>query len=248
MKNDRQKHGVLPVKQYSRPVLIDCEDDMMGAGHFQEFEDEYLEALYEINERKPGQMVRNGELADYLSVTPASATEMVQRLAKNGFVDYVPYKGVLLTGKGLEHGKVMKRRHRLAEVLLSRLPFVGDIHETACRLEHAFNDDLEASISILLGNPETDPSGRQIPEPSNSVANKMKNIGQFILASDLKVGESGFITMIIATDVDISLFDEIGLKIDSMVKRVESGNLCIDGQGEISDYLSKRILLRWEFD
>ena len=220
----------------------------MGAGHFQEFEDEYLEALYEINERKPGQMVRNGELADYLSVTPASATEMVQRLAKNGFVDYVPYKGVLLTSKGLEHGKVMKRRHRLAEVLLSRLPFNGDIHETACRLEHAFNDDLEASISMLLGNPETDPSGRQIPGPSENVANKIGNFGQFILASDLKVGESGFVSMFLATEDDASLFNEIGLKMDSKVKRVENGDLSLVGQGNISDYLSQRILLRWEFD
>ena len=220
----------------------------MGAGHFQEFEDEYLEALYEINERKPGQMVRNGELADYLSVTPASATEMVQRLAKNGFVDYVPYKGVLLTSKGLEHGKVMKRRHRLAEVLLSRLPFNGDIHETACRLEHAFNDDLEASISMLLGNPETDPSGRQIPGPSENVANKIGNFGQFILASELKIGESGFVSMFLATEDDASLFNEIGLKMDSKVKRVENGDLSLDGQGNISDYLSQRILLRWEFD
>ena len=220
----------------------------MGAGHFQEFEDEYLEALYEINERKPGQMVRNGELADYLSVTPASATEMVQRLAKNGFVDYVPYKGVLLTSKGLEHGKVMKRRHRLAEVLLSRLPFNGDIHETACRLEHAFNDDLEASISMLLGNPETDPSGRQIPGPSENVANKIGNFGQFILASELKIGESGFVSMFLATEDDASLFNEIGLKMDSKVKRVENGDLSLVGQGNISEYLSQRILLRWEFD
>ena len=63
--------------------------------------------------------VRNGELAKYLDVSPASATEMVQRLAKNGFVDYVPYKGARLTEKGLEHGMMMKRRHRLAEVLLT---------------------------------------------------------------------------------------------------------------------------------
>jgi len=229
-------------------VQINFGDFKWEQGIFQEFEDEYLEALYEINERKPGQMVRNGELADYLSVTPASATEMVQRLAKNGFVDYVPYKGVLLTSKGLEHGKVMKRRHRLAEVLLSRLPFNGDIHETACRLEHAFNDDLEASISMLLGNPETDPSGRQIPGPSENVANKIGNFGQFILASDLKVGESGFVSMFLATEDDASLFNEIGLKMDSKVKRVENGDLSLVGQGNISDYLSQRILLRWEFD
>ena len=64
----------------------------MVTGHFQEYEDEYLETLYEFHEKRPGTRVRNGELAKYLDVSPASATEMVQRLAKNGFVDYVPYK------------------------------------------------------------------------------------------------------------------------------------------------------------
>ena len=131
----------------------------MVTGHFQEFEDEYLETLYEFHEKSPGKRVRNGELAKYLDVSPASATEMVQRLAKNGFVDYVPYKGACLTGKGLEHGMMMKRRHRLAEVLLTKLPFEYDIHQTACRLEHAYNDDLELCISLLLGNPTLDPSG-----------------------------------------------------------------------------------------
>ena len=53
----------------------------MGTGHFQEFEDEYLETLYEFHEKFPGQRVRNGDLAKYLDVSPASATEMVQRLA-----------------------------------------------------------------------------------------------------------------------------------------------------------------------
>ena len=40
----------------------------MVTGHFQEFEDEYLETLYEFNERIPGERVRNGELAKYLGV------------------------------------------------------------------------------------------------------------------------------------------------------------------------------------
>jgi len=101
---------------------------------------------------------------------------------------------------------------------------------------------------MLLGNPETDPSGRQIPGPSENVANKIGNYGQFILASDLKVGESGFVSMLLATEDDASLFDKIGLKMDSKVKRVENGDLSLVGQGNISEYLSQRILLRWEFD
>ena len=88
----------------------------MVTGHFQEFEDEYLETLYQFHEKSPGQRVRNGELAKYLDVSPASATEMIQRLAKNGFVEYVPYKGACLTTKGHEHGMMMKRRLSLIHI------------------------------------------------------------------------------------------------------------------------------------
>ena len=61
-------------------------------GHFQEFEDEYLETMYEFHEHEPHGIVRTGELASRLGVTPASATEMVQRLASKGFLEYIPYK------------------------------------------------------------------------------------------------------------------------------------------------------------
>ena len=50
-------------------------------GHFREFEDEYIETLYEFHENDPNEYVRNGDLAKKLGVKPASATEMVQRLA-----------------------------------------------------------------------------------------------------------------------------------------------------------------------
>ena len=95
-------------------------------GHFQEFEDEYLEMMYEFHEAEPGGVVRTGDLAAKLSVSPASATEMVQRLATRGFLEYIPYKGARLTPQGLTHGQKMKRRHRLAEVLLDMLPYDGN--------------------------------------------------------------------------------------------------------------------------
>ena len=56
-------------------------------GHFQEFEDEYLETMYEFHEGEPGGMVKQG-IGKRLGVSPASATEMVQRLSKRGFVIY----------------------------------------------------------------------------------------------------------------------------------------------------------------
>jgi Mn-dependent DtxR family transcriptional regulator len=145
-------------------------------GHFQEFEDEYLEMMYEFHEQHPHARVRTGDLAAKLGVKPASATEMVQRLAARGYLEYVPYKGAKLTADGLVHGQQMKRRHRLAEVLLDLLPYDGNPHETACRLEHAIDDDLEVALSTMLSGQTTDPSGRPIPAPSERIQARLNAV------------------------------------------------------------------------
>jgi len=216
----------------------------MVTGHFQEFEDEYLETLYEFNERIPGERVRNGELAKYLGVSPASATEMIQRLAKNGFVDYVPYKGAILTEKGLEHGMMMKRRHRLAEVLLTQLPFEGDVHETACRLEHAFNDDLEVCISLLLGNPETDPSGKTIPPANSRIAHRLEPKSTVSTLSSLPESKKAEVTLIMTTSSTRAVLKGMGLKIGDIVEHNESGYFLNGEEFSISNELADRILLR----
>ena len=216
----------------------------MVTGHFQEYEDEYLETLYEFHEKSPGARVRNGELSSYLDVSPASATEMVQRLAKNGFVDYVPYKGTCLTEKGLEHGMMMKRRHRLAEVLLTKLPFEGDVHETACRLEHAFNDDLELCISLLLGNPTLDPSGRNIPPANSRIAHKLDV--ESLLSSLASLGDSkeGEVVLILTTSGERDVLEQCGVKIGNTVVTKDGDYWCDGKILQIADDLAEKIILR----
>ena len=176
----------------------------MSAGHFQEFEDEYLEMMYQFYEKDPNARVRTGDLAEALRVTPASTTEMVQRLASKGFLEYLPYKGSILTEQGLIHGKKMKRRHRLAEVLLEHLPFTGNQHATACRLEHAIDDDLEVALTIYLNNPQTDPSGTSIPTMSKDIESRVNSsIGGFRTIRELETGESSAIRIIAAGPNDL---------------------------------------------
>ena len=216
----------------------------MVTGHFQEFEDEYLEAFYVFHERKPGQRVSNGDIAKYLNVSPASATEMVQRLAKNGFLDYAPYKGAMLTETGLEHGMMMKRRHRLAEVLLSRLPFDGDVHETACRLEHAFNDDLELCISKFLGNPTVDPSGRNIPPANTRISSKLAETGDMKFLSDVEDDSSGEFEIIVLSEEEKELLSTLGIESGNHFVKT-SGNTLVNGQIiDISNELAKKIVVR----
>jgi DtxR family Mn-dependent transcriptional regulator len=217
----------------------------MSAGHFQEFEDEYLETMYEFYEREPEERVRTGLLAKSLKISPASATEMVQRLASKGFLDYVPYKGSKLTPKGLEHGKMMKRRHRLAEVLLEHLPFEGNHHETACRLEHAIDDDLDVALSVYLGNPTLDPSGRDIPEIKSELSSRLdKSSANLCELSNLEEGQKGSVSIISLSLEDMDVLDKIGIKLGTEISNdgeyniVESGKII-----QVNKSLAENIIL-----
>ena len=199
------------------------------AGHFQEFEDEYLETMYEFYEHDASSRVRTGDLAERLGVSPASATEMIQRLSGKGYIDYERYKGAKLTQKGLEHGQMMKRRHRLAEVLLDRIPFDGNMHETACRLEHAIDDDLEVALTVLLGNPMLDPSGREIPRSGDHLEQRVQSfVETHVPLSQLASNESGTIQALLLSDALQSLLGA-SLSLNNTITANGNNTFTVDG-------------------
>lgn len=207
-----------------------------------------METLYEFYEESPLDYVRNGDLAKKLGVKPASATEMVQRLATKGFLEYVPYKGAKLTKQGIEYGKKMKRRHRLAEVLLDVIPFDGDPHATACRLEHAIDDDLDIALDTLLGSPRFDPSGREIPPMSQDLIDKQAKLERKVKdLSNLKTGQTGTISIILARPQIKTFLSGYGIEVGSKIS-FDDGKF-ITEQGEIldlSDDIMKGILVNLE--
>ena len=217
----------------------------MSAGHFQEFEDEYLEMMYQFYEKDPDTRVRTGDLAEALRVTPASTTEMVQRLASKGYLEYIPYKGSTLTDKGLIYGKKMKRRHRLAEVLLQHLPFDGNQHATACRLEHAIDDDLEVALTIYLNNPKIDPSGTAIPSMSEDIESRVNtSIEGFKNLNQLSQGESSTIKMIVAGKSDILFLNNLNITVGAEIKSIELDSYQVaDMTVQLSKEIADRIII-----
>ena len=197
-------------------------------GHFQEFEDEYLETMYEFYEDDPNQRVRTGDLASRLGVAPASATEMIQRLASRGFIEYTPYKGASLTDAGLVHGQKMKRRHRLAELLLDILPYDGNAHETACRLEHAIDDDLEVALSLLMSGVTVDPSGRPIPVPTEDIERRISQHSGVVSLERLGDNSTGSVMTILLPKNIVDGFQANGLSVGSKVRKDYSGRFFID--------------------
>ena len=217
----------------------------MSAGHFQEFEDEYLEMMYQFYEKDPESRVRTGDLAEALRVTPASTTEMVQRLAAKGYLEYIPYKGSTLTEKGLIYGKKMKRRHRLAEVLLQHLPFDGNQHATACRLEHAIDDDLEVALTIYLNNPQIDPSGTPIPSMSDDIKSRVSTSNEgFKNLNQLSQGEFSTIKMIIAGKSDIHFLNNLNITVGTEIKSTDKDTYQIaDTTVQLSKEIADRIII-----
>jgi len=125
--------------------------------------EEYLEALLDLS--KDGAAVKTNELAGRLRVAPASVTEALQRLRRDGMVSYEPYRGATLTAKGATAARRIKRKHRLLEVLLTRVLRMAPrkAHEEACRMEHSLSDEAETAICRTLRGPDLCPHGRPIP-------------------------------------------------------------------------------------
>jgi DtxR family transcriptional regulator, Mn-dependent transcriptional regulator len=125
---------------------------------------DYLKTVYTL--AKNGEIVSNNEISQKLEVAPASVTEMLKKLAQDGYVNYSPYHGSSLTEKGLQEAKKVTRKHRLLETFLSDVLHIGKdrVHKEACQLEHALSDEAEESLCRLLKHPDIcSDDGKTIP-------------------------------------------------------------------------------------
>jgi len=105
------------------------------------------------------------EVAERLSVSPASVSNMFVRLQEMGLVRHERYHGASLTDSGRVEALRLVRRHRLIETFL--LEHLGyhrqEVHDEAERLEHAVSDGFTERLAEFLGHPQHDPHGEPIP-------------------------------------------------------------------------------------
>ncbi|OGO32188.1 MAG: DtxR family iron (metal) dependent repressor [Chloroflexi bacterium RBG_16_56_11] len=127
--------------------------------------EEYLEALYTLTQE--GESASTTAISKKLNFAPASVTEMVQKLADNGYVNYSPYQGVTLTPKGFGIAQKMTRKHRLLERFLYDVLKIGKekVHSEACGLEHALSDETARAMCQTLKAPDKCPDDGQVIPP-----------------------------------------------------------------------------------
>jgi DtxR family Mn-dependent transcriptional regulator len=127
--------------------------------------EDYLKTIYDLTAFN-GRATTN-QIAERMEVTPASVTNMVQKLASTEppLLDYRKHRGVKLTPEGEKVALEIIRHHRLLEMFLHQtLGYSWDeVHEEADRLEHVISEELEERIATSLGDPLHDPHGDPIP-------------------------------------------------------------------------------------
>jgi DtxR family transcriptional regulator, Mn-dependent transcriptional regulator len=131
--------------------------------------DEYLEALYEMDEE--GIPTQQARLAEWLDVTPASVSEAVKRLSHKGLVAYGEDRRLRFTAEGERLARALVRRHRLAERFLVEvigLPW-HLAHEEATAWGRVISEAVEQRLVELLDDPPTCVHGNPIPGSRHAV-------------------------------------------------------------------------------
>ena len=130
--------------------------------------EQYLETILELEEA--GIVPLRARIVERLGVSAPAVSETVKRLEREGYLVVDADRVLRLTDTGRAYATSMLRKHRLAEVLLVdvlKVPW-PQVHEEACRLEHAISDSLERHLVALLDDPGTCPHGSPIPGSANA--------------------------------------------------------------------------------
>lgn len=127
--------------------------------------EDYLKMIYKLS--ADTERVATGQIAEALEVSPASVTDMFQRLANENppLLDYIKHQGVKLTNEGRKIALEILRHHRLLELFLHEvLGYSWDqVHAEADRLEHVISENFEERVAVVLGDPQRGLHGEPIP-------------------------------------------------------------------------------------
>jgi len=117
---------------------------------------DFLKTVYMLQTQSD--RVSTHRLAEVLSISAPSVSDMAARLSADGLIDYRKYYGVRLTEAGASIAQAVMRRHeRIEQFLVHDLGYTADeAHCEAELMEHAVSNRLvDALEHKLLTQPKT---------------------------------------------------------------------------------------------
>lgn len=159
-------------------------------------------------------------IAEEMEIMPVSVNEMIRKLSKEGFVRYIPYKGVELLAKGRRVALNVLRRRRLWEVFfVEKLGLSSfDADSLACRMEHITPAEVADRLCEYLGRPLLSPQGKPIPSGESTPAVRTRPF------TAVEVGEEGLVIRIQAEGSVAEFLAESGIHIGSRLRVLALGS------------------------
>jgi DtxR family Mn-dependent transcriptional regulator len=166
--------------------------------------EDYLEEIKRLEE--DGERNTATVIARTLDVSLPSASEMLKRLAGEGYLTKQKDGAILLTPEGRKLAHTILRRHRLVECLLvDKLGMAWhEVHAEAHRIEHAVSARVEEAMAKALDYPDYCPHGHPICPV---------DLRELRRLSDLDAGERGSVAQISEVkDEVLPYLDQMGIR------------------------------------
>ncbi|MDR2967309.1 MAG: metal-dependent transcriptional regulator [Methanobacteriaceae archaeon] len=200
--------------------------------------EEYLEVLYKQGNKK--NHVSTTTISKQLKIAPGSVTQMLKKLEDLGYISYIPYKGAILTEKGIKTSQKITRKHRILERFLADVLKIKkeNIHIQACNMEHSLSDEAERAMCHMLDHPDECPDEKPIPacdldfnscEECLNEDSDIEEIGMrndnLISISQLNSKESGKISFIRGNSIVFKKLMGFGIAIGTIVSVGEADHI-----------------------
>jgi DtxR family Mn-dependent transcriptional regulator len=114
----------------------------------------YLDEIYNITyKKKKGGWVSNKEIADALSVKPASVSGMLEKLKKKGLIQWEQRKSIRLTKEGKEIAEHLTKVHSSLNDFFGKVLKLEDkelINNLSCQIEHHITKEVIEKLEAFL--------------------------------------------------------------------------------------------------
>ena len=166
--------------------------------------EDYLEEIKRLEE--DGERITATIIARTLGVSLPSASEMLKRLAAEGYLTREKGGAILLTPDGRRLAHTILRRHRLIECMLVDKLGMGwfEVHGEAHKIEHALSARVEEAMAKALDYPDYCPHGHPICAVDLRTTRRL---------SEMDAGERGIASQISEIKEDVLPYlDQIGIR------------------------------------
>ena len=212
--------------------------------HHPAFE-EYCECIFELHEDNLD--VIQARVADRLSVSRPSVSEMIKRMEAEGLIRLRGTK-IVLTDDGNVLATKVVRRHRIAERFLTDILGLSwaTAHHEAGKWEHVLSAEVEEAMNRVLNNPTTCPHGNSIPGSAHREVH-MTSLADIQIGLPYTVGR---ITEELEHNTGVLEFlESVNLVVGTtatVTARSEDGNITVrinDDEVTIDSFIGNRVLV-----